>query len=63
MRLGPGGHMGETIKEEKGPCTPFCTVLPLVNPSAPHKVAPGTNFSAMKYYPYMMFPTPFPVAF
>lgn len=54
MKLGQegvGGHMVET-EERGGMVHPLLsTMFPLVHPSDPHKVAPGTNFSAMKYYP------------
>lgn len=55
MKLGPGGHRGTHGRDHKGrngvvhPI--LSTMLPLVHPSDPHKVAPGTHFNAMKYCP------------
>lgn len=61
--MGVGGHMVETVREMKAWDTSFEAQYSPVNSSDPHKVAPGTNFNAMKYHPEMMFPTHFTVAF
>jgi len=57
-------HRQRLYGSERNDAPILTTMLPVANPSKPHKVALGTHFKAMKYYWRMMkFPTHFTVAF